>query len=273
MDFRFSVLMSVYIKENPEYFRECMKSILTQTLLPDEIVLVEDGPLTKELTAEIEAWKEKCNIPFQSVKLKRNKGLGLALAEGIKFCSYDLIARMDTDDICVPDRFEKQIQVFKENPDLDILGSHITEFEGHITNVLSVRKVPLKQEEIKKYQRRRSAFNHMTVMYKKKSVLKAGNYKNAPLMEDDLLWCEMLHTGAVGMNLDTSLVYARTGKAMVQRRGGWQYFCKYCRGRRRILNTGYITKIDYCITCLAQLIVSLMPLSLRSVFFSKMLRQ
>ncbi len=272
MDFRFSVLLSIYVKEKPEYFRKCMDSIFAQTLLPDEIVLVEDGPLTEELEQRIDACEKESKIPFKRVKLKKNQGLGLALAAGIKECSYELIARMDTDDICVPDRFKMQIKSFQQNPQLDIVGGHIVEFEGEITNKLSERKVPLTDREIRKYQRQRSAFNHMTVMYKKSSVLKVGNYKNALLMEDDLLWCEMLHAGARGMNLDTPLVYARTGMAMIQRRGGWKYFRKYCRGRKQILKTGYITKMDYGITCLIQLMVSLMPLKIRTIFFQKVLR-
>lgn len=264
--------MSIYIHERPEYFHECMNSIFSQTLLPNEIVLVEDGPLTEELKEEINMFKKKSVIPFKNVKLEKNKGLGLALATGIEMCTYELIARMDTDDICVDNRFEKQIQAFKENPELDIVGSHIMEFDGDITNIVSKRKVPLKNEEIQKYQRRRSAFNHMTVMYKKGAVLKAGNYKDAPLMEDDVLWCQMISSGAIGMNLDTSLVYARTGDAMIKRRGGWEYFKKYCAGRKQILDIGYISYIDYYVTCIIQLIVSLIPAEVRVVVFQKILR-
>lgn len=249
-----------------------MDSIFAQTLLPDEIVLVEDGPLTEELRQRIDACEKESEIPFKRVKLKKNQGLGLALAAGIKECTCELIARMDTDDICIPERFEMQIESFKKNPQLDIIGGHIVEFEGEITNIVSERRVPLTNREIRKYQKRRSAFNHMTVMYKKSSILKVGNYKDAPLMEDDLLWCEMLNTGARGMNLDIPLVYARTGAAMIERRGGMKYFHKYCRGRGQILKTGYITKKDYYITCFIQLVVSLMPLKIRAIFFRKVLR-
>ena len=122
------------------------------------------------------------------VPIEKNVGLGLALEKGVKSCKYELIARMDTDDIAREDRFEKQLRAFMDDPQLDICGSHIKEFEGDKNYILSLRKVPLTQDNIVAYQKRRSAFNHMTVMYKKSSVIKAGNYEHAPLMEDDMLW-------------------------------------------------------------------------------------
>jgi len=124
---KFSVLLSIYYKEKPEYFRECMESIYSQTVLPDEIVLVEDGRLTDELYEAISDYECRLSeISFVTVKLEKNSGLGLALAEGIKHCSNELVARMDTDDICVPDRFERQLNAFSENPGLDIIGGYIS---------------------------------------------------------------------------------------------------------------------------------------------------
>ena len=272
MDYHFSVLMSVYIKEKPEYFRACMESIVNQTLPPDEIVLVLDGPITDELRHEIVSYQNSCRFPVVTVPLEQNKGLGLALAEGIKHCVYPLVARMDTDDICVPERFQKQIQEFQKDANLDIVGSHIKEYDLDFSNVLSMRKVPLKHEEICKYQRKRSAFNHMTVMFRKEAVLRAGNYKHAPLMEDDLLWCEMLKTGSIGKNIDEVLVNVRAGESMLKRRGGWSYFVKYCSGRKKILQTGYIGYFDYYLTCAVQLIVALVPNSIRKFIFLKLLR-
>jgi glycosyltransferase involved in cell wall biosynthesis len=206
------------------------------------------------------------------VPLPQNRGLGLALQEGILHCSHELIARMDTDDIATKDRFQKQLSLFREDSDLDICGSHITEFDGDIQNIISVRKVPLEHEEIAEYQKQRSAFNHMTVMYKKSMVLKAGNYQDAPLMEDDLMWIHMLQAGAKCKNIDESLVYARTGAAMIERRGGFSYFQKYCRGRRKILETGYISLWDYYKTVAVQAVVALIPGKIRYLIFTKLLR-
>ena len=269
---KFSVLMSLYIKEKAEYFDECMQSILHQTILPTEIVIVLDGPISEELRKMVEKYKEETHGLIKTVENEKNKGLGLALAEGVLACTYELIARMDTDDIAREDRFEKQLELFLVDPKLDICGSHIIEFEGNINKVLSKRNVPVKHKDIAEYQKQRSAFNHMTVMYKKSTVLKAGNYEHCPLMEDDMMWIRMLMAGAKCANVDDYLVYARTGYAMIERRGGWLYFLKYRRGRKRILETGYISVWDYFKTVAVQFIVALMPKKARLFVFTKLLR-
>lgn len=270
---KFSVLMSLYIKERAEYFDECMQSMLRQTVLPTEIVIVFDGPISDELRNTIEKYKKQNPGWIKTVENEKNKGLGLALADGVPACTYELIARMDTDDIAKEDRFEKQLQMFIQDPELDICGSHIIEFEGTIDNELSRRNVPITHQEIAEYQKQRSAFNHMTVMYKKSTVLRAGNYEHCPLMEDDMMWIRMLIAGAKCANVDDYLVYARTGYAMIERRGGWAYYKKYKSGRKKILDTGYISKWDYCKTVGVQLIVALVPKKIRLFIFTKLLRR
>lgn len=269
---KFSVLMSLYIKEKKEYFEECMQSIIQQTVRPTEIVIVFDGPLGKELKECVNQYREKYPGWIKIIDNKENKGLGLALADGVPACAYDLIARMDTDDIARKDRFQKQLELFIKNPQLDICGSHIIEFEGNINNKLAERKVPLRHSEIAKYQRQRSAFNHMTVMYKKSAVLRAGNYEHCPLMEDDMLWIRMLISGAKCANIDDYLVYARTGYAMIERRGGWSYLKKYKMGRKMILDTGYISRWDYWKTVGIQFVVALVPKKIRLFIFTQLLR-
>lgn len=269
---KFSVLMSLYIKEKKEYFEECMQSIIQQTVRPTEIVIVFDGPLGKELKECVNQYREKYPGWIKIIDNKENKGLGLALADGVPACTYDLIARMDTDDIARKDRFQKQLELFIKNPHLDICGSHIIEFEGNINNKLAERKVPLRHSEIAKYQRQRSAFNHMTVMYKKSAVLRAGNYEHCPLMEDDMLWIRMLISGAKCANIDDYLVYARTGYAMIERRGGWSYLKKYKMGRKMILDTGYISRWDYWKTVGIQFVVALVPKKIRLFIFTQLLR-
>lgn len=269
---KFSVLMSLYIKEKAEYFDECMQSMLRQTVLPTEIVIVFDGPISDELRKTVEKYKAENPGLIKTVENEKNKGLGLALADGVPACTYELIARMDTDDIAREDRFEKQLDLFLADPKLDICGSHIIEFEGKIDNVLSKRNVPVEHKDIAEYQKQRSAFNHMTVMYKKSTVLRAGNYEHCPLMEDDMMWIRMLIAGARCANVDEYLVYARTGYAMIERRGGWAYFLKYRSGRKKILGTGYISRWDYLKTVGVQLIVALIPKKVRLFVFTKLLR-
>lgn len=268
----FSVLMSVYMKEKPEYLEACFESLLAQTVQAQEWVVVEDGPLTDELYKVLDEYQGKYPELIKRVPLDENKGLGLALRTGVLQCSYDIIARMDTDDICVPERFEKQLDEFVRDESLDICGSHIIEFEGSIDNILSRRKVPLTNEEIVHYQRRRSAYNHMTVMFKKASVLKAGNYEHAPLMEDDMLWTRLILSGAKGKNIDDYLVYARTGLAMIDRRGGYAYFKKYKVSRRKVYKLGLASLGDYVYTLIIQFVVALCPRSIRRIIFSKLLR-
>lgn len=267
-----SVLMSVYYKEKPEYIRQCFDSLLSQTLQANEWVVVEDGKLTDELYAVLDEYETKYPSLIKRIPLPQNVGLGLALRAGIPECSNELIARMDTDDIARKDRFEKQYAEFKKDDSLDICGSYIKEFEGTPDNIVSIRKVPVTDAEIKVYQKKRDSFNHMTVMYKKSAVLKAGNYQSCLLMEDTLLWVHMIQSGAKCKNLLDSLVYARVGKDMYARRGGLDYFKKYKTGRKKIYSTGYIGKKDYYLTLAVQFIVCIVPIRIRKVIFNNLLR-
>ena len=270
---KFSVLISVYKKEKPQYLIQCFKSLLQQTLPADEWVVVEDGPLTEELNNVLALYEEQYPKLIKRVTINKHVGLGAALAEGIRHCSYDLIARMDADDIACKERFERQIEFFLNNPAFDICGTWIEEFEGNIENSVSRRKVPIEEQDIRKYQKRRDAFNHMTVMYKKQAVIDAGNYRSVPLMEDTVLWVHMLQNNAHCANIPKYLVKARVGKDYYERRGGWEYFKLYRDGRRKVLKTGYINGWDYYSTVLAQFFVALMPMAVRGFVFQHFLHK
>ena len=269
----FSVLMSLYIKEKAEFFDECMKSILNQTVLPNEIVIVLDGPINNEVQIILDRYLVDNSSLINVVPLEKNVGLGLALCEGVIRCKNELIARMDTDDICRKDRFELQLKEFAINPNLDICGSHIAEFEGSIDKIVAKRIVPLTNEKIKKYQRRRDGFNHVSVMFKKSSVIAAGNYQSCLLMEDTLLWANMFNNGAIGSNIDDFLVYVRIGKEMYERRGGLSYYKKYKAGRKQVYETGFINWWDYIYTLIIQLIVAILPNKIRGFIFKKILHR
>lgn len=269
---QFSVLISVYKKEKAEFLRKSLDSIFTQSARAAQVVLVKDGPLTQELETLLEEYRFKYP-ELEIVPLANNKGLGLALAEGLQHCKYELVARMDSDDISREDRFEKQLEVFEKNPSIDICGSHMLEFEGDISNIVTRRRVPLTDDEIKHYQRRRDGLNHVTVMFKKSAVLDAGNYQHCPLMEDTLLWVNMFKNGAKAMNIDDYLVYVRIGKDMFERRGGWEYFKKYKEARKRVFETGYISWFDYEYTLFVQLIVALIPNKIRGFVFKQILHR
>ena len=168
----FSVLLSIYYKERPDFLRQSLDSLFSQTLLPTEVVLVKDGPLTKTLDIIIEEYSKRY-LQLKIVSLSVNQGLGKALNEGLKYCSYDLVVRMDTDDIAKPNRFEKQLKAFNNQSDIDIVSSWIDEFEGDTNHILSIRKLPEYHKEIYKFAKKRNPINHPAVMFRKSSVLES----------------------------------------------------------------------------------------------------
>ena len=269
---KISVLMSVYVKENPTFLRDAIKSVQNQTLKPSELVLVEDGPLTPELYQVLDEVEAQSDIPVKRCPLEQNQGLGLALRSGVLQCQYDIIARMDTDDLAVPDRFEKQLQLM-EKENLDLLGGHIAEFIDNPDEIVSYRRVPTQHADIVAYQRMRSAFNHMTVMFKKDMVLKAGNYEDGLYMEDDLLWLNMIAAGAKTGNLDQILCKVRVGAGMFERRGGLPFLKLYRQARQRMLQRGQISYMEYAKSVAIQAIVALCPGFVRQFIFVKLLRK
>ena len=269
---KFSVLMSVYIKENPTFLEEAVESILHQTLKPSEVVIVEDGPLTPELYQVLDKLTAQSSIPIKRCPLEQNRGRGLALQYGVLQCQYDIITRMDTDDIAVEDRFEQQFDLM-EKENLDLLGGHIAEFIDQPDEIVSYRRVPIKHEDIIVYQRMRSAFNHMTVMFKKDMVLKAGNYEDGLYMEDDLLWLNMISAGARTGNVDQILCKVRVGAGMFERRGGLRYLKLYRQARKRMYERGQISYGEYLKSVLIQVVVALCPGFVRQFIFLKLLRK
>ena len=269
---QFSVLMSVYIKENPIFLKDAIKSIQNQTMKPSEIILVEDGPLTPELYQVLDQVESESEIPVKRCPLEENQGLGLALRYGVLQCQYDIIARMDTDDIAVVDRFEQQIHLMEQEK-LDLLGGHIAEFIDNPEEIASYRRVPTQHADIVAYQRMRSAFNHMTVMFKKDMVLKAGNYEDGLYMEDDLLWLNMIAVGARTGNVDQILCRVRVGAGMFERRGGLRYLKLYRKARQRMLERNQISYIEYAKSVGIQAVVALCPGFVRQFIFVKLLRK
>ncbi len=217
----FSVLMSLYIKEKPEYFEECLISLKDQTLMPNEIIIILDGQITTALKSVIAKWK-KC-LPIKIISLDKNVGLGNALKLGLKNCTYRLIARMDTDDICHPQRFEKQILQFENDNDLVLVGGNICEFNEDFSIKISKKRVPISPQDIKKYAQFRNPLNHMTVMFDRYKIIDAGSYNHHLFMEDYNLWLRCLAKNYKMINLTEDLVYVRGGISMIRRRKGINY--------------------------------------------------
>lgn len=221
---KFSVLMSVYIKEQPDYLQQCLESIWTnQSKRPDEIVVVKDGPLTQQLDNIIDAWKTELGNNLKIVALPNNVGLGKALNEGLNKCSNEWVFRMDTDDICLPDRFEKQINYINQHPNIVLLGGQIEEYDEKMENILGKRIVPINQDDIKTFSIYRNPFNHMTVAYKKSIVLELNGYQHHLYMEDYNLWLRIIAQEYQIHNLPDILIKVRSGKSMYERRKGINY--------------------------------------------------
>lgn len=267
---KFSVLMSVYDKENPAYLRQSIDSIYNQTLLPDEVILIEDGPLTPELNDTISALNNKHNT-LKVIALDKKSGLGGALNRGIQECKNEIIARMDTDDVCKPNRFERQITFMEEHPDIDICSSWVDEFNDDIQNVISQRKLPETHQEIFEYGKRKCPVNHPATVYKKSKVIAAGGYGQFP--EDYLLWVKMLMNGCKFYNIQESLVWYRFSADVIQRRGGWTYAIHEISDQFRFYKLGY-TNLLYLITNIGiRTTVRLIPSSLRSLIYQHAIRK
>jgi len=240
----FSVLISVYQKEKAEFFRLALDSIWEQqTLRPSEIVLVCDGPLTPELNKVIDQFSLKA--PLKVLRFEKNRGLGGALAEGLQFCSHELVARMDSDDISVSDRFEKQVKFMMEHPEISICGTDIAEFAETKDKVCSYRRLPSNPNEILNFARRRNPLNHMTVIFRKSEVMGAGNYRDFHGYEDYYLWIRMLKNGASIGNIPENLVYARIGNNMHSRRRGLRLFNQELKLLRELVRIEFLSSGDY----------------------------
>lgn len=265
---KYSVLMSLYKKENPEYLRIAIDSMLNQTVAPDEIVLVEDGPLTDDLYAVLDEYPM-----LHRVKNEINLGLGLALNVGLKECRNELVARMDTDDCSKPERCEKQLQRFLEKPYLAVVGSHIDEFIGDISNVVSQRIVPTTSEEIYKFAKKRSAFNHPAVMYSKTAVLANNGYADLKRNQDVDLFGRMLFNGNKAENIDEALLWFRSSDELAKRRKSWQNTWSYVATIRKFWKMGYSSFADYAIVGIAQTGMYLMPIKLQNYIYKNFLRK
>lgn len=267
----FSVLMSVYIKEKPEYLCESVKSVFSQTLPPDEVIIVEDGPLTDALYSALTDLKD-IYPAIKIIKLPVNSGLGIALNEGLKYCSHELVARMDTDDLCFPDRFEKQIGFMSSHPEIAASSGSIEEFEDDISNVISVKKVPSTYAEIAEFIKYRNPLNHPAVMFRKSAVVAAGGYQHFPLFEDWYLWSRMFVTGNKLANLQDRLLHFRTSPQMFKRRGGWRYAKDSARFQWTLHKLGLISSMEAIKASVMRGGVYLMPNKLRSIIYNKILR-
>lgn len=269
----YSVLMSVYYKEKPEFLNQAIESIQSQTLPTDDFVLVCDGPLNKELDAVIAVKQQEMGTSLNVIRLIKNGGLGNALNEGIKHCKHELVARMDSDDIAYPNRCEKQVGVFNTHTEVSICSGIVEEFTID-PNIVDAKRVPPETNtEILEFAKKRNPFNHPCVMYKKSAVEAVGSYQDFYLLEDYYLWLRMLMTGYQGYNIQEPLLHMRAGSDMYKRRAGWKYARTQIDLFKYMRDQGFIGNGQYIKSCLIRSGSALAPNWLRKLMFEKVLRK
>lgn len=275
MELKFSVCMSVYCNDKSEFVREALDSMLVnQSVKPSEIVLVQDGQVPEDLQQVLFEYERHYPEVMHIIRLEKNGGLGNALKLGVDNAKYDICARMDSDDICLHDRFEKQLVYLGAHPECDIVGGQMTEFIDMPDHIVGRREVPLTNEEIYDYMKSRCALNHVTVMFKKEAVLKAGNYQDWFWNEDYYLLVRMMMTGCVFANIPEVVVNVRSGADQYARRGGKQYFDSEIGIKKLMLNNGMITKTQFAIKYVERFIIQrLLPNNVRGWVFRTFARK
>ena len=267
----FSVLMSVYKNDKVTDFEKAIDSVLCQSLKSDQIVIVVDGPVPVPLKESIDKYS-RTYTTIDVMHLQENVGLGKALSIGLPQCRNEFVARMDSDDFSLPDRFKMQIDYLVSHPDIDVLGGQIMEYDSTMDNPTAERRVPTEMSGIEKRMKSRNGMNHVTVMYRKSAVLEAGNYQDCPYFEDYYLWCRMIKKGYVFHNLDSVLVNVRAGSEMYQRRGGKAYNKAIIGFQKKVLKIGFINRFQYITNLCVRLSVANMPNSLRGYLYKTKLR-
>ena len=267
----YSFNMAVYYKDRAEWLMQALESLLNQTVISDDIVIVADGLLTPQLDAVLRQYENMKIISL--IRLQKNEGLGNALNVGIKHAKNELVARMDSDDISLPNRFELQIAEFIKNPKLDILGGQIAEFISDPNEIVAYRNVPTTQGDIKEFSRRRNPFNHPTVMYKRSTIQKNGCYDvSAIRIEDYDLWLRALSAGATCANLDVILLKYRSTSDAMKRRKTFSSLRNHIKARVRFYMKNYISLPDLLYGTSTQLLLFIMPTKLATFVFNRAVR-
>lgn len=269
---KFSLLMSVYKNEKPSHFNQAMQSIWrNQTLRPNEIILVRDGPLTADLSKTLERWQVKLGKTLSIIPLAQNVGLGTALNKGLRHCSYELVARMDTDDIAICDRFEKQISFLERNEHISVVGGAIQEFSDHPNNRGKIRRVPTDESELTKFAKLRSPLNHPASMFRKSHIEQVGSYLPMDYFEDYYLWIRLLKKGFKISNLEkVVLKFRRNG--MIKRRSGWDYAKKELSFFKKIYQIDYINFVELLKALSLRIPLRLLPKKMLSMIYNIVLR-
>lgn len=269
----FTVLMSVYANDSPLFLEEALESILNQSQLPNQLVIIQDGEISCNITEVIAIFSEKVPFIVDVIALPENHGLGFALSKGVIASLNEIIIRADADDISVNNRFEKLTSYLKENPDISIVGSYIAEFSGSSTNIVGKRNVPLSSKEISKFAKYRSPFNHPSVAFKRSEILKIGNYRSVRGVEDYDLWIRAVYYNLSMANIPESLVLMRVGEGMYSRRGGKGYLKSYILVKYSAYKLNVINFVQFLLGVLIMSIHVNLPIFFKKIIYTKLLHK
>lgn len=269
---KLSLLMSVYQGDTPEQLSAALRSVALNSVVPDDIVIVIDGPISSALHSVLLQWSAALHLRL--FPLAKNGGLGEALSYGLQHCKHDWVARFDADDLCLPHRFEAQLRFIRENPGIHAFSSPVLEFSSHLSlRNLRLRSVPVGEQQLREYAIRRNPFNHMSVVFYRPAVQAVGGYKSLPLFEDYGLWVRILLNGSRLNNMSIPCVYARAGGDMLGRRRGWRYVCLEYQAMQQFRRWGFLTVAQLWLNLGLRLPLRLLPPSLVGLFYSAALRR
>ncbi len=270
----YSVLMSLYSGDKDDFLRECLESLLLQTVPADELVLVCDGPLNDSLDSVLEEYRGRFGEKMKLFRLPENHGTAYAANYGLERCKNELIMKMDPDDVCLPDRAKKQLEFMQGHPGIDMLGGFIEEFKSDTSERISVRETPAQDIDIRRFAKRRTPFNNQTLLYKKTIAMKIGGYSNELLRcEDYDFMVRMLIYGAKGANLQDILVRYRVDHANLNRRRNLKNTKSFIAVRKKIHNMGFSSFRDYIIPCMGQMLLFITPGIFTGIFYKTILRK
>ncbi len=269
----YSVLMSVYKNDKPEWLTLAIESMLQQTIRCNQFVIVLDGPISKELHGVIDYYCKKDPDLFEVIPLSNNVGLGRALDVGLEKCRNELVARMDADDISLPQRCEKLLQLFNDNQNLSLAGTNIDEFYNDPQKIVSSRIVPSDYDAIKKFMRRRSAFNHPTVMFKKSEVIRCGGYGSLRRKQDYDLFSRMINMNCYALNIPESLLLFRSSEDNFKRRKSKEYVRSYIKVQKLNYHRKYCFFLDLAVVVVGQTLLRIMPIKIIKFLSGMLLRK
>ena len=270
---KFTALMSVYANDSALFLEEALESVRNQTLLPNQLVIIQDGEVSYKITEIISKFSEKVSFKVDVIVLQENHGLGFSLSKGVIASSNEIIIRLDADDISVNNRFEKLTAYFKKNPKVAIVGSYIAEFNGSKTELVGKREVPISSKEISKFAKYRSPFNHPSVAFKRSEILKIGNYHSIRGVEDYDLWIRAVHYNCSMANIPESLVLMRVGEGMYSRRGGKGYLKNYTSVKYNAYKLDVINFVQFIFGVSIMSVHVSLPVSVKKIIYTKLLHK